>query len=114
MSGDDRESLSGVLGQLWTQYKSDIETARELEPGTIDQALDDLVATVESTSGDFGQIALDLGLVDGLLTRAELQARLVEIAGEDGDESDYPAAPLDDYLRQMRMLKGSGEATEIV
>lgn len=114
MSGDDRESLSGVLGQLWTQYKSDIETARELEPGTIDQALDDLVATVESTSGDFGQIALDLGLVDGLLTRAELQARLVEIAGEDGDESDYPAAPLDDYLRQMRMLKGSGEATENV
>ena len=59
MSEPDRESLTDVLDQLWTQYKDDIETARQLEPGTIDAALEDLVATVESTDGDLGQMSVE-------------------------------------------------------
>ena len=114
MSDPDRESLTDVLDQLWTQYKDDIETARQLEPGTIDAALEDLVATVESTDGDLGQIAMDLGFVDGLWTREQIQARLVEVAGENGDETDYPVAPLGDYLQQMRLLKGDRAAEDNV
>lgn len=114
MSEPDRESLTDVLDQLWMQYKDDIEAARELEPGTIDAALEDLVATVESAEGDLGQIAMDLGFVDGLWTREQIQSRLVEIAGENGDETDYPVAPLNDYLQQMRLLKGDRAAEENV
>lgn len=106
MSGPDRESLTDVLDQLWTRYVSAVETARDIEPGTIDALLDDLVATIESSGGDFAQIALESGLVDELWTREQIRARIVEVAGENGDESDYPVAPLDDYLKQMRLMKG--------
>lgn len=114
MSEPDREALTNVVDQLWSRYKLDIETARELEEGTIDAVLDDLVATVESTGGNLAQIALDFGFVDGLWTRDQVQQRLVEIAGSNGEESDYPMAMLDDYLQQVRLLKGDTSAKENV
>lgn len=114
MSEPDRESLTSVLDQLWRRYVSDIETARELEPGTIDAVLDDLVITIESSGGDFAQVALDTGLVDALWTRQQIDDRIVEVAGENGDESEYPVAELDEYLKQMRLLKGASSAEENV
>jgi len=106
MSEPDRQALGNVIDQLWAQYKTDIEAARSLEPGTIDVVLDDLVATVESTGGDLGQVALEFGFVDGLWTREQIRRRMIEVAGEDGEESAYPAVGLDTYLQQMRILHG--------
>lgn len=107
MSDADREALSNVLDQLWELYKTDIETARSLEPGTIDSVLRDLVASVESTDGDLAQIALDFGFVDGLWTRGQIRSRMIEVAGKNGAESGYPVVGLDQYLRQMRIVKGN-------
>lgn len=106
MSDADREALGNVIDQLWSQYKTDIESARSLEPGTIDGVLGDLVTTVESTGGDLAQIALDFNLVDGLWTRNQVNARMIEIAGTNGDDTTYPVVGLDNYLRRMRLLKG--------
>lgn len=108
MSNDDREALSHVVDQLWVLFKDDVESARELEPGTIETVLDDLPARLQAANGDIAQLALDLGLVDGLLTRSGFQQRMVEIAGTNGDESDYPLATMGDYLQQMRLLHGDG------
>jgi len=110
MSAADREAISHVLDQYWARYMNDLETARELEPGTIESILGDLVATIEASDGDLGQVALDFNFVDGLWTREQIRARMVEVAGENGDESAYPVAGLDDYLQQMRMLRGPDEA----
>jgi len=109
MSEADREALEFVVDQLWALYKSDVESARELEPGTIDSILKNVTSNMESVDGDFAALALQSNLVDGLLTRAELQSRIVEVAGTNGDDSDYPSAELDDYLQQMRLLKGDDE-----
>jgi protease-4 len=114
MSDPDREALGSVIDQLWAQYKTDIESARSLEPGTIDSILEDLVATVESTDGDLGQIALDFGLVDGLWTREQIRQRMIEVAGENGEDSAYPVVGLDTYLQQMRILKGDGSEAQNV
>lgn len=114
MSPAFRESLGAVLDQLWTRYMSDIEEARELDEGTIAGVLDNLVENVRATGGDLAQVALDAGLIDELMTRAELQARIVEIAGTNGDENDYPSTSLDDYLQQMRLLHGDKTAKENV
>jgi protease-4 len=114
MSEADREALANVIDQLWGQYMDDIESARSLEPGTIDALLTDLVGTVEQADGDLGQVALDVGLVDGLLTREQVRERMVEIAGENGDDSAFPVASLDEYLAQMRGLKGDGAQEENV
>ncbi|MDG2376375.1 MAG: signal peptide peptidase SppA [Woeseiaceae bacterium] len=112
MSDTDRAALGNVIDQLWSQYKTDIESARSLEPGTIDSALDDLITTVESTGGDLAQIALDFNLVDGLWTRDQVSARMIEVAGSNGDDSTYPAVGLDNYLHRMRLLKGDVVAAQ--
>ena len=107
MSEYDREALRHVLDQLWEHYKSDVETARSLDPGTIDAIFEDAVAALQSSGGDFARLALDYGFVDGLWTRQQIQDRMVEIAGSNGDDTDYPVVSLDDYLQQMRLVKGN-------
>ena len=114
MSEADREALEFVVDQLWALYKSDVEAARELEPGTIDSILENVTSNMESVDGNFAALALESNLVDGLLTRAELQSRIVEVAGKNGDDSDYPSAELDDYLQQMRLLNGDDEGQQNV
>ena len=94
MSEADREALANVIDQLWVGYKQSVEAARALEPGT---------------KGELARVALDFGLVDGLWTREQIRDRMIEIAGENGEDSAYPVASLDDYLRQMRGLRGNGE-----
>ena len=114
MSPEDREALSFVVDQLWSRYKEDVETSRGLDQGTLQAVLDDLPATLERYDGNIAELAREFDLVDDLFTRAEFQQRMVEIAGSNGDESDYPVAYLGDYLRQMRMLQGDGSAEENV
>ena len=114
MSDDDQAALTAVLDQLWSQYKADVEIARNLDPGTIDSLMTNLVAEVRGKQGDLARLALDSGLVDALMTRDALQERMVEIAGSDGEENDFPLVKLDDYLQQMRMLKGDTEQDENV
>lgn len=112
MSDPDREALSHVIDQLWQRYMDDVETARELEPGTIDAVLDDIVATVESTDGNLAQIAMDYGFVDGLWTREEIVRRMIQVAGKNGDESPFPATTLGEYLAEAELLNGDGSAEE--
>ena len=114
MSPEDREALGFVVDQLWSRYKVDVETARGLEEGTLQAVLDDLPAALEAADGDIAELAVELGLVDDLLTRAEFQQRMVAISGSNGDESEYPIANLKDYLQQMRMLHGDGSADQNV
>ncbi len=106
MSDEDRASLTALLDQLWGTYKDDIVAARELEVGTIDDIVNNLVEYTESLNGDLAQMALDFGFIDGLATREELRARIIEASGTEVEEDgDFPAADLDDYLDQMRLLK---------
>ena len=115
MSDENRESMTSLLDQLWGLYKADVVTARELEPNTIDDVLANLIEYTETLNGDMAQMALEFGFVDGLLTREELRTRIIEASGtEADDDGDYPAAELDDYLDQMRMLKGDTEAQQNV
>ncbi len=113
MSDENRESMSSLLDQLWGLYKADVAAARELEDNTIDDLMSNLVEYTETLHGDLAQMALDFGFVDGLLTRAELIERIIEVSETEADEQgNYPATELDDYLDQMRLIKGDTAAAE--
>ena len=114
MSDEYRESIGALIDQLWSQYMTDVEAARELEEGTIAGILDNLVETVRAVDGDLAQVALEAGLVDGLVTREELRQKIIAIAGTNGDESEYPFASLGDYLQQMHLLSGDNTTDENV
>jgi len=106
MSVESEAALLAVLDQLWVQYMSDVEAARSLDSGVIQDVLENLIAHVEATNGDLAQLALEQGFVDGLVTRAELQQLIIDVAGKTEDDDFYTGTALGDYLPQMRMLQG--------
>jgi protease-4 len=116
MSDEHRQSLERWLGELWDLYQHDVLAARGLEPDTIETLVAAFVEKVGENNGSTTELALDLGLVDGLLTRAELRERVAEFAGTDKDngEDSYRAVELDDYLAQVRLLRGSEVGDENV
>jgi len=115
MSDENRASMSSLLDQLWGLYKADLVAARELDENTIDDLMSNLVEYTETLNGDLAQMALDFGFVDGLLTRDELRDRIIEASATEADEhGDFPATELDDYLAQMRLIKGVAAAEQNV
>jgi protease-4 len=108
MSEEDRESTLRLVTQLWSLYEADVEAARELEPGTVEEFTNEFVDILEDFGGDIAVAAHEFGLVDDLLGRTELRELLIDYVGADKDYPDmYRAAYLYDYLAQMRVLSGS-------
>jgi protease-4 len=107
MSDEDRESTSRLIEQLWSLYQVDVETARELEPGTIENFTDNFSEIVAEAGGDLATAAAQYELVDDLLKRTEIRELLIDYVGPDPENPDtYKAAFMHDYLAQMRMLSG--------
>lgn len=115
MSEPVRESMTSLLDQLWSLYKQDIQSARELDENTIDALLGDLIENAKSQDGELAELAVELGFVDELLTRDEVRERIMDVVGADADnEHTYAATELGDYLSQMRLLKGDKKSDENV
>ena len=82
MSDEDRESLTGLLDQLWAFYQGGIVEARDLDDGALDELLADLVGNLKGADGSFAALALQEGLVDGLMTQEQLKQRIIELESE--------------------------------
>jgi protease-4 len=93
MSPEERESMTQLLDQLWSMYQADVEKARGMEAGTLDDFVQNLAERAAAVGGDIAIAARDAGLVDQLLDRVELRTLLKEYAGEDA-------------LAQLRLLDG--------
>jgi protease-4 len=107
MSPEDRESRSRLVDQFWAMYLQDVETARGLDPGTVDDFVQNMVSHAAANDGDIAIAAREAGLVDELLSRAAIRAVLKEYAGADKDNADnYASIGLDDYLDQAELLHG--------
>lgn len=107
MSPEDRESRRRLIDQFWAMYEADVVAARGLPEGAIDHYAQNLVDYMASAHGDAGQAAMERGLVDELLGRAEIRELLQDQVGVDADdESMYSAVSMGDYLSQARLLRG--------
>ena len=105
MSPEDRESRTRLVGQFWTMYQQDIEAARGIPEGTIDDFAQNLVTHVAAAGGDIAIAAQEAGLIDQLVSHGELRSVLKGYAGEDADDStDYSSVHSKDYLANMRLL----------
>lgn len=102
MSPEDREEAKGWLGALWTDYKDDVARARGIEPEVVQAYADKAGASAREVAGDLAQLALNRGFVNGLKTREEFEALVMEFAGEDDDEHSYNAIDWHEYLTVLR------------
>ena len=115
MSPEDRESRSRLIEQFWTMYEDDVVAARGLPQGAINDYSQNLVEYVRSAGGDISRAALDRGLVDDLLGRAELRELLQTYVGVDSDDDTmYSSVHMFDYLDQMHLLRGLAVKSENV
>lgn len=107
MSEEDRESMTRLLDQFWLLYSTDVEAARGLDEGAIDDLVANLLDRLAAQGGSLAELAVASGLVDDLLTRQEFRELVAEYAGPDPDNVEgYRAAELQPYLAQMRLLRG--------
>ena len=115
MSPEDRESRKRLIEQFWTMYEDDVVAARGLPDGAINDYSQNLVEYVQLANGDISQAALDRGLVDDLLGRAELRELLQVYVGVDSDDdTTYSSVYMPDYLGQMQLLHGQRVESENV
>ena len=94
-SDANREQLTALLEGFWGDMSVDVETARNLEEGTLDKLANELA--IRSP-----QDAVDAGLVDGLLYEDELMALLEDKL--DGEEPSLIS--LGEYTLEERFLGG--------
>lgn len=73
------------LQDAWSLWTADVERARKLEAGHIDRLIDALPQRMAAVKGDAAQLALQERLVDGLKTRDEFRALMIE-RGAPADE----------------------------
>ncbi len=83
MSDKARSNNKVWLEALWASYQQDISAARGLDEQVLVRYANRMPDYLAETGGEFAKLALEFGLVDELLTRAEMDARVAEVVGED-------------------------------
>ena len=99
MSPEARTANEAWLGELWSQYKSDVATARNMEVSNFDEKMEQILAKFEAANSDFAQYALDNGWVDALRTRNEFRNEMIELLGEADNKTGYNTITYNDYLK---------------
>ena len=102
MSPEDREEAQGWVGALWTAYKTDVATARGIEPDALQAYADKAGEGVREFAGDTAQYAQSRGLVNGLKTREQFEDAVSGLAGMDEDEHSYNSVDWRQYLSVVR------------
>ena len=111
MSLEDKEARLEYLSAWWGAYTSRIEEARALEPGSIDQDLTNMKAILEESKGNLGQVALNMGLVDQLVTEEEMRDHLIDLIGSEEDETSYTGVGYGTYIaEQMTFEENDADA----
>lgn len=83
MSDAAKESASTWLTQLWGAYISDVAQNRAINSSVLSPTMEQFLTELTKTKGDLAQLSLNLGLVDQLMTRQQMQDTLQEVFGED-------------------------------
>lgn len=111
MSAASREHTTEWLNALWAVYTNRVETLRELPADAINDYANNLGNKLAIHNGDTAQLAVVAGLVDRLSTRAQMTARLQQLAGV-ADEGGYEKIDVARYLGHVRRMKSLQSGTE--
>jgi protease-4 len=98
MSPEARTANEAWLGELWSQYKSDVAAARGMDVSNFDEKTEQILVKFEAADSDFAQYALQNGWVDALRTRNEFRNEMVELLGESDDDAGYNTISYRNYL----------------
>ena len=103
MSENDKLAWNEFANPMWTKMTDMMEEARNLEKGTI-QNYGDNAWELSVDNPEMAEVALELGLVDMVVSREEIKAYMFkEFPNKDEDKYAFPdSVSIYDYLTKMR------------
>jgi protease-4 len=93
-SPESQEANLSWLNDAWAGWTGQVEALRKFDTGSIDRLIAEAPQRLATAGGNLAQMALDAKLVDGLKTRDEFRAVMIE-----------RGAPLDDKAGTFRQIK---------
>ena len=113
-SPETREVDATLYDPLWLSYTSAVEAARKLPAGSVNQGITELPQRVAAAGGDLAKLALDSKLVDGLKTRDELRALLIQRGARDELSKSFRQVGFADYLARQKPPSAGGAIGVVV
>lgn len=112
-SADALRAEAHVYDALWGVYTNNLEKARRLNAGSIDQNMAKLPEALVSVNGHAAQLALDWKWLDGLQTFESLRETLMQELGVDEDIASFRQVGWKEYL-VSEAVKVKGDHVAIV
>jgi len=113
MSAEDRESSLFWIGSLWQQYLEAISRQRGIPLLDLSSAINHFADRLDAAQGDFSRFALELGLVDRLVSRPEANQELAALgAAADGPEG-FRQIDFDNYLLLTELQQRTRSANKV-
>ncbi|MCW8846764.1 MAG: signal peptide peptidase SppA [Gammaproteobacteria bacterium] len=101
MSEEDKSSSRQWLDGLWLAFRQDVSAARGVSVQDLDGYVNEFVPRLQAANGDMGKLAVEGGLVDGLMSWPEFSDHMVAMVGEDDETDGYNQMHFLDYLEAL-------------
>ncbi len=102
------------LDNAWGQLAANIEVARKLPAGSVMGYIDALPGSLIAAEGDAARLAVQSKLVDGLKTRDELRAMMIERGAPDPAKKSFRQIDHMAYLETLDADTGKGGAVGVI
>lgn len=102
MSEEAKEANLAWLGDLWTVWRQQVASARNIQPADVDAFIADYPENLAAQNGDVAAMALEKGWVDELVTRQQLREKLIAMVEQDEDHGSFRQMHSRPYLRVLR------------
>jgi protease-4 len=104
MSQEAKEAALYWIGGLWQQYLEGVSRLRGIPLEKLSRSINQFADGVEVAGGDFARLALDMGLVDRLITAPEARRELARRGTPDIAGDSYRAVGVDTYLATTEFM----------
>jgi protease-4 len=114
MSPEAKENNLLWIGNLWQQYLDTLSQHRGVPLEDLSGAINRFADRLEAVDGDFARLALEIGLVDRLVSRPEAHLELAQRGAAGAGSEGFRQVDHDNYLALSRPKKQPASSGTIV
>jgi len=116
MSPEAKQNALLWIGNLWQQYLETVSRHRGLPLEDLSRSVNSLADRLEAADGDFARLALEIGLVDRLVSRPEAMLMLAQLGASGTGSEGFRQVDVDSYLAltELRQTHPAGGQVAIV
>ncbi len=102
MSDAAKQAGQYWLGSLWQQYLQGVAGSRGIEAAALEASINNYPQVLAAANGSMAQAAVDMKLVDRLMSRPEFRAEMIS-RGKKGSHDSFRQVHFKNYLEATRL-----------